>query len=226
MQCRLVEVERLAAMGTVAATVAHEINNPLTYVLANLEVLAGRVQRSPGEAHALIADIREGAERVARIVADLKGFSRGDDGAVPTDVVSALERAIALAESELRKRATIVRDYRPVPCVLANAPRLGQVFVNLLVNAAHAIPEGGDHVVQIRVHAEGSSVVVDIEDDGVGIAPDTLRRIFDPFFTTKSSGTGLGLSISQQIVQRFGGCISVKSTPGTGSTFSVQLRAA
>lgn len=232
MNRRLVEVERLAAMGTLAATVAHEINNPLTYVLANLEVLGKRLDKLGPVAQdhrALVSDIREGADRVRRIVRDLKGFSRDDDRAEPTDVVTVLERAIVLSEGELRQRACLVRDYRPVPRVLANEARLGQVFVNLLVNAAHAIAEGSADVQQIRLRVfedqKTCSVVVEIEDTGAGMSSETRQRIFDPFFTTKNAGSGLGLCISRQIIQRFAGEITVESTEGRGSTFRVQLPA-
>jgi signal transduction histidine kinase len=237
MQRRLVEVERLAAMGTVAATVAHEINNPLTYVLANLEVLASRVDRlapivgGADSTRALIEDMREGVDRVRRIVRDLKAFSRDDERSEPIDVTTVLERAITLAENEIRHRARLVRDFATVPPVEANEARLAQVLLNLLMNAAQAIPEGEPerHEIRVRVQHDGASnvVVFEVTDTGVGIAPELRARIFEPFFTTKpkGAGTGLGLSICHGIVQRFGGTIEVDSVVGRGSTFRVHLPA-
>lgn len=233
MQRRLVEVERLAAMGILAATVAHEINNPLTYVLANLEVLSARVDKlgpalgPVASTRSMLGDIREGAERVRRIVRDLKAFSREDDHVEPTDVTTVLERAVVLAGSELRHRARLVRDYRPVPVVAANEARLGQVFLNLLVNAAQAIPEGAPDAneIRLRVHSEGGAVLVEVEDTGHGMDDAISQRIFEPFFTTKSAhnGTGLGLSVCRTIVERFGGSISVASTEGEGTVLRVRL---
>jgi PAS domain S-box-containing protein len=224
MQKRMVSVERLAAMGTLAATVAHEIANPLTYVLANLEVLAARVAERD---RPLIQDTRDGAERMRKIVRDLTAFSRDDERSQPTDVTSVLERAVSLAELEFKHRARVQRDYRPVPLAIANDARLGQVFLNLLVNAAHAIPPGDarNHEIRLRSHPEGNEIVVEIEDTGCGIAPELTAKIFEPFFTTKpiGAGTGLGLSICQRIIESFGGSISVKSQLGRGSTFYVRL---
>jgi len=235
MQRRLVEVERLAAMGTIAATVAHEINNPLTYVLANLEVLSTRVAKAAphiGGVEAtsvLLADVREGVERVRRIVRDLKAFSRDEERDEPTDVRQVIERTLSVAGNEIRHRARLVRDYAEVPAVLANEARLAQVFLNLLLNAAHAIPDGEAerHEIRVRLRHDGPRVVIEVSDTGVGIAPELHARIFEPFFTTKTmgAGTGLGLSICQGIVQRFGGCIEVESTVGAGSTFRVRLPA-
>ncbi|MGZ3419922.1 MAG: PAS domain-containing hybrid sensor histidine kinase/response regulator [Polyangiales bacterium] len=227
MERRLVQVERLAAMGTLAASVAHEIANPLTYVLANLETLGSRV----GEREKpLVADIREGAERVRRIVRDLSSFSRDDELSQPTDVVSVLERAVALAELELKQRARVVRDYHPVPFAVANDARLGQVFLNLLVNAAHAIPEGNprDNEIRLRTRAVDGDVLIEVEDTGTGMTPELVARIFEPFFTTNKagSGTGLGLSICERIVEGFGGSITAQSEVDRGSVFSVRLRTA
>jgi CheY-like chemotaxis protein/two-component sensor histidine kinase len=211
-------------MGTLAATVAHEIANPLTYVLANLDILGARVSERD---RPLIADTRDGAERMRKIVRDLTAFSRDDDRSQPTDVTSVLERAVSLAELEIKHRARVQRDYRPVPLAVANDARLGQVFLNLLVNAAHAIPAGNlrANAIQLRTFPDGSEVVVEVEDTGSGISPELTAKIFEPFFTTKpiGAGTGLGLSICQRIVESFGGSIAVKSELGRGSTFTVRL---
>jgi PAS domain S-box-containing protein len=233
---RLVQAERLASMGTLSATVAHEINNPLTYVLANLERIATRLSDPEPTAAALselvqtAEQARDGADRVRRIVRALQFFSRHDDERnVAVDVRVALGRALAMADNAIRHRARLVTDLQQVPAVLGSDLRLGQVFVNLLLNAAQAIPEGRADENEIRVrlgHNEArKAVVVAVEDTGSGIAADVKPRIFEPFFTTKpiGAGTGLGLSICYGIVQQLGGSIEVDSVVGTGSTFRVYL---
>jgi two-component system cell cycle sensor histidine kinase/response regulator CckA len=238
MQSRLIQAERLASMGTLSATVAHEINNPLSYVLGNLDLVAKDLANSPStlpNAHELaerVSHAREGAMRVARIVRGLKAFSRQDeDRAEPTDVRAALDRALEMADNAIRHRARLVRSLNDVPLVFANELRLSQVFVNLLLNAAQAIPEGHLDANEIRVrvwHEEAkSAVVVEIADTGTGMSPDVKARIFEPFFTTKpiGVGTGLGLSICYGIVHGLGGGIDVESHLGEGTAFRVRLPA-
>ncbi|HEX9242480.1 MAG TPA: ATP-binding protein [Anaeromyxobacter sp.] len=233
--------QRLAALGTLAAGVAHELNNPLTYVLSNVEMVADAVRRlrgTPPEAegwdealHAL-DDALEGAERMRIILRDLRTLARPDDrvsGSV--DVRAVLEHAAAVASIELRGRARLVWDVGDVPAVRGTDGRLGQVFMNLLVNAAHAIPEGNPDAQMIRLsaarHGEGG-VVIAVQDTGVGIPAENLLRVFDPFFTTKPAGlgTGLGLWVCQNIVTTLGGRIEVESEVGRGTTFRVHLPAA
>jgi len=175
----------------------------------------------------------EGADRVRRIVRGLQTFSRQDDDhAQPTDVHDVLRSALAMADNAIRHRARVVQRLDDVPPVMANDLRLGQVFVNLLLNAAQSIPEGHASTNEIRVttsyDAKKNMVVIEIEDTGSGIAPEMQSRIFEPFFTTKpvGIGTGLGLSICYGIVRGFAGDIEVKSTPGQGTTFRVHLPAA
>jgi two-component system, cell cycle sensor histidine kinase and response regulator CckA len=238
MQSRLVQAERLASMGTLAASVAHEINNPLSYVLGNLDLVAKELADPAStvprarEIARCVTLARDGAGRVARIVRGLKAFSRQDDDRPePTDVRAALERAIDMADNAIRHRARLVRTLGDVPPVFASELRLSQVFVNLLLNAAQAIPEGRRDSNEIRVRAwhddSTSAVVVVVEDTGVGMAPDVKARIFEPFFTTKpiGVGTGLGLSICYGIVRGLGGSIDVESHPGEGTTFRVRLPA-
>jgi two-component system, cell cycle sensor histidine kinase and response regulator CckA len=238
MQGRLLQTERLASMGTLSATVAHEINNPLTYVLANLDFAATELAgpattvTKARELAEWVSLAREGAGRVARIVRGLKAFSRQDDERTePTDVRAALDRAIDMADNAIRHRARLVRSLGDLPCVFANELRLNQVFLNLLLNAAQAIPEGRCATNEIRVrawHDEGKgAVIVEIEDTGTGMTPDVKARIFEPFFTTKpiGIGTGLGLSICYGIVHALGGSIDVESRPGEGTTFRVHLPA-
>lgn len=237
MQNRLLQAERLASMGTLSATVAHEINNPLSYVLGNLELVSNILSRGEEtpESRQLaqwVDQAREGADRVRRIVRGLRAFSRQDDDRTePTDVHVVLERALEMADNVIRHRARLVRRFDAVPPVFANDLRLGQVFVNLLLNAAQAIPEGRADENEIRVSTwrndAKSMVVVAIEDTGSGIAPEIKARVFEPFFTTKpvGVGTGLGLSICYGVVNGLGGSIEVDSVPGQGAIFRVYLPA-
>ena len=238
IQTRLLQAERMASMGTLSATVAHEINNPLTYVLGNLDFVASRLSDPATPASEMpdllqrVNQAREGADRVRRIVRGLQTFSRQEDDRLePTDVHVALEKAIEMADNAVRHRARVVRVWGRVPPVLANELRLSQVFVNLLLNAAQSIPEGHADSNEIRIvtsHDDNNGgVTISITDTGAGIAPDVRARIFEPFFTTKpvGSGTGLGLSICHGIVSAFGGSIRIESVVGQGSTFHVGLPA-
>jgi len=236
IQARLVEADRLAALGVLSAGIAHEINNPLAYLLLNLEFLSRELPTlpsDPSKLDALMVRVRDafhGAERVASIVRDLRTFARADEGIRgPVDVQAALESALNIAGSEIKQRATLVRDYQPVPPVDANPNRIEQVLLNLLLNAAQSLPghETPGHEVRARLRSSGDLVSIIIEDTGSGIPEELLGKIFDPFFTTKpvGVGTGLGLSICQSIVRGLGGEISVSSTPGQGSQFTVSLPA-
>jgi signal transduction histidine kinase/CheY-like chemotaxis protein len=237
-EARLVDADRLASLGTLAAGVAHEINNPLSYVLLNLDLVLRELDtRASGAASAvprgdLVTRLREarlGVDRVRLIVQDLKAFSRVDtERRGPVDVRSVLDETIELCSNEIRHRARLVRDFADVPRVEANASRLGQVFLNLLLNAGQSIAEGDvEHnqiTVATSVDARGR-VVVAVSDTGAGIPEDILTHVFEPFFTTKPSGvgTGLGLSICHGIVTALGGEITVESRIGQGSVFRVIL---
>ncbi len=235
---RLVRADRMAALGTLAAGTAHEINNPLTFIAGNAELLgdalAGLAPRLPpdatAEAQAMLRDIGAGTERIKGVVQQLLALAKDDQAAAaPVDVRGLVDVSLAMAGHHLKHRAQVVRDFDEVPPVFASAARLGQVFLNLIVNAAQAIPAGAADANQVRVaiRAAAERVVVEIVDTGVGMPPDVLARIFDPFFTTKDAGhgTGLGLSISQGIVEELGGTIDVASTPGHGTTVRVELPA-
>jgi signal transduction histidine kinase len=239
MQEQLLISDRMASVGLLAAGVAHEINNPLAAVLANLDLahedahrLADKPDLPPEMRELLdeLGDARHAASRIRDIVRDLKLFSRSEDEKVaPVDVGRALESSLRMATNEIRHRARLVKDLRPVPPVEANDSRLGQVFLNLLVNAAQAIPEGRASANEIRVStsvsADDGKVVVEISDTGSGIPPEVQKRLFTPFFTTKQVGvgTGLGLSICHRIVTGMGGSIAVESQVGKGTTFRVLL---
>jgi PAS domain S-box-containing protein len=235
-QAQLMFSDRMASIGALAAGVAHEINNPLMATVANLEFALEHTQRlsdvGNGEVETLrdlLQDASEGAERVRTIVRDLKIFSRAEeDNRGPVEVERVLESSLRMAHNEIRHRAELIREYADVPNVEANESRLGQVFLNLIVNAAQALPEGyaNQHQIRIRTRLDVSGrVVADVEDTGPGIPPELLPRLFTPFFTTKPRGvgTGLGLSICKRIVTSFGGEITVDSVVGRGTRFSVFL---
>ncbi len=230
IQNRLAEAERLTALGVLSAGVAHEINNPLAYVLLNLEYLRRElpnVVAHPERISDLLVRVHDafhGAERVATIVRDLRTFARGDDSVRgPVDLIEVVEAALNIASSTLNHRARLTREYAGSPTVEGNPNRLEQVFLNLLLNAAQAIPEGDAEHNEIRVslRTEGEQVVAEISDTGAGIPPALLTRIFEPFFTTKpvGVGTGLGLPICRSIVATHGGTLDVESQLGRGTTF-------
>ncbi|MEO8876908.1 MAG: response regulator, partial [Polyangiaceae bacterium] len=247
MSEQLVISERMASAGMLAAGVAHEINNPLAVVAANLELVATLLAQlassragekaSPvgerlKELDGPLLDAREALVRIEAIVRDVKLFSRPQDAVRSTvDVKSVIESSIRLAGNEIRHRARLVEDYGDVQMVDSNEARLGQVVLNLLVNAAQAMPEGRASQNEIRVKTRmgsGNRVVIEVTDTGMGIPKDILPRIFDPFFTTKpiGVGTGLGLSLCHRMVTDLGGEIAVESEVGTGTLVRVTLPAA
>ena len=236
LQVRVQLSDRMASIGTLAAGVAHEINNPLSYVMTNVELLvqqlgelANRVDVSTSAEVAI--DCLEGLHRIRDIVRNLQAFSRDKDDAIgPVSVHRVVESAINMAANEIRHRAVLVREVGRVPAVRANDSKLGQVLLNLLVNAAQAIPAGDaqSNKITVRVGRAGmSKVFIEVCDTGSGIDPENVERVFDPFFTTKpvGEGTGLGLSISHNIVRSFGGDIQVESVPGEGTVMRVVLPA-
>ena len=241
-QAQLQMTDRMAAVGTVAAGVAHEINNPLAYVMSNLDYVVEELVESAEDGE-LDSERREeimralkaaqrGADRVRQIVGDLKTFSRVDRDTVRRlDLHKLVDSSVAMLKNELRHHAHLVKEYGEIPAVEANEARLGQVFLNLIQNAAQAIPEGHADRNQIRLITTtlaSGEACVEIRDSGCGIPPENLHRIFDAFFTTKpiGVGTGLGLSICHQIVTSLGGRIEVESQVGVGSVFRVVLPAA
>ena len=228
MVAALAEKERLASVGMLAASVAHEIMNPLTYVLANLDYVVGERSNDPARNTKALVEAREGARRMQQIVWDLRALGRaGAQELFYVDARSVLEIALRLSGPEVGQTASMVLELDEVPCVLASESRLCQVFINLLVNAAQAMDarEPCDREIRVKTrHDDAAGLVgIDIGDTGEGIPTDRLARIFEPFYTTKPSGTGLGLSICRDIVERMGGRIDVASTVGTGTTFTVWL---
>jgi PAS domain S-box-containing protein len=230
--------DRLASVGRLAAAVGHEINNPLAYIIGNLDSAAklvaspfaeGADEARARRVRALLAETREGAERVRQIVRDLRVFSRTDaEERAAVDLHAVLDSCLAMADNEIRHRARLVKSYGDVPLVVGSEARLGQVFLNLILNAAQAIPEapnGREQLLTITTRASADAVDVAVTDTGVGIPRELLGRIFEPFFTTKpvGQGTGLGLSICHRLVTDLGGTIDVTSEVGHGTTVRVCL---
>jgi signal transduction histidine kinase len=260
-QEKLMQSEKLASIGQLAAGVAHEINNPVGYVFSNIgtlekyvtdlfRVLKAYEAAEPKLAHteegaaiaalrreveldylkedipALMAETMEGVRRVRKIVQDLKEFSHVDTRQdwEWTNLHKGLDSTLNIVNNEVKYRADVVKSYGELPEVQCLASELNQVFMNLLVNAAHAVvkPRG---TIAVRTGTDGPQVWVEVEDDGSGISKENLSRIFDPFFTTKAvgKGTGLGLSLAYGIVQKHGGRIDVDSEPGRGTRFRVTI---
>jgi signal transduction histidine kinase/CheY-like chemotaxis protein len=242
---RLLDADRMAAVGMLAAGVAHEVNNPLAYVMANLtlasESLAafaaasdpvggGKQPDRVAEMSQALRDAMNGAERVRGIVRGLQQVaqpSRGEERG-PVDLRTEIEAAVGIAQHEVAHRARLEVALPEALPTVRGAPReLGQVFLNLLVHAAHALPEGHaqENVIRIAARVEGARVLVEVSDTGPAIDPADLPRVFDPFFTTRASGVarGLELSVCRVIVDSLGGTIEVESVPGRGTTLRVAL---
>ena len=236
MESRLTFADRMASVGTLAAGVAHELNNPLMYVLSNLYLTREEIDSLDDSewverARQQLDEAIHGAVRMQNIVRDLKTFSRVNGGPrTNVDVHTVLESSINMCWNEIRHRATLERDFDDIPPADVNESRLGQVFLNLLINASQAMPErpaaANRITVRTRTDDEGWAVI-EIADNGVGIEPDSVSRVFEPFFTTKgiSDGTGLGLSICRNIIREAGGTIEAESELERGTTFVVRLPA-
>lgn len=233
-EAQLAVADRLVSIGTLAASVAHEINNPLAAVLANLELAARSATDDSvsAELRELITDARDAADRVRVIASVLRVFSRAsEEQPKAVSIRKVVDTTLRLASHVTRSRAEVVVSIPPdVPCALATEARLGQVILNLLVNAAQAIPPGTHHGSLITISAqrrEESWVEIAVTDTGSGMSEHVLRRLFTPFFTSKPAeqGTGLGLGICQRVVNAYGGRIEVESAVGKGSTFRVILPA-
>ncbi|MBS1142262.1 MAG: histidine kinase [Proteobacteria bacterium] len=264
-QEKLIQSEKLASIGQLAAGVAHEINNPIGFVKSNFSSLKTYVADildilqqyeaaepllpadSPAvqklkvlkasadlpfiseDIQQLIAQSQDGIARVAKIIQDLKDFARSDSNPtwVTADVLGCLDSALNIATNEIKYKASVVREYGSLPEIECLPAQLGQVFLNILVNAAQAIdPQSGLGKIVIRSgQQDDEHIWVEISDTGCGMSDAQLKRIFDPFYTTKAVGvgTGLGLSISYGIIQRHGGNIRATSTPGEGTTFRIEL---
>ena len=223
--------ERFAAVATLAAGTAHELNNPLAAVLANIDFAVEQLDRGAvdaAELRVVLVEAREAAHRSRDILRNMATLARGEvTSREPVDLATLVTTSLQLAAPAMRYRARILYETCQTSAVLANASQLVQVFVNLLLNASQALPDRAldDSEIRVVVRREAGQVIVDVRDNGCGIPAALLSRVFEPFFTTKAigGGMGLGLSIARGIVQSFGGILSVRSEPGVGSTFSVSL---
>jgi two-component system, NtrC family, sensor kinase len=228
--------DRMASVGTLAGGVAHEINNPLAYIAANLSYLAEELSRDEvsqavlSDLRQAVADSLEGASRVRELILELRTFTRAtDDEREPMDIHRVIEGALSLLRHELSERALLEKFLEPVPAVLGSEARLEQILVHLLKNALQALSlrPAEQNVIRVSTRHQQDWVCIEVEDNGQGMTPEVRQRIFDPFFTTRKEKkrTGLGLSISLAFAQLMGGWIDVRSTPGQGSWFQLRLPA-
>ncbi|MBU0482491.1 MAG: HAMP domain-containing protein [Proteobacteria bacterium] len=263
-QSQILQQEKMASIGQLAAGVAHEINNPMGFILSNLntlnkysarllEFLAAqqeklneltgpsreataksekldtlrkslKIEAVTGDINNLIAESIEGGERVKQIVQNLKSFAHIDEEEhKEADINQCLESTLNIVWNELKYKCTVNKEYGEIPPIMCNPGQLGQVFVNLLVNAAQSIEKQGE--ITIATHSVGDWIIIEISDTGCGIPPEKLSRIFEPFFTTKEvgKGTGLGLSIAYDIITKHHGEIVVESEIGQGTSFTIRL---
>jgi PAS domain S-box-containing protein len=231
---QLFESEKLAAVGRLAAAVAHEINNPLEAIKNSLYLLVSQTPRDDPN-HRFLEIASKETQRVSHVIRQLLGFSRPPAAAEPVDVNRILEDVLGLLDRQLRQTGIQVRKHldSALPAVRGSAEELSQVFLNLVINAQHAMPSGGGLFVTSRMagatdaeFVSGSYVLIQVRDTGVGISDEQLPHIFEPFYTTRtdSRGTGLGLWVTLGIVQSHGGQMQVRSRLGQGTTFTVALR--
>lgn len=230
-QRQLVQSEKLASLGIMAAGVAHEINNPLSFIQSNLTILRDYINEIKisnreilEEINSAIEESLDGAKRISEIVKGLKGFARADEGKPEMcDMNRLIEEVLRIIWNEIKYKAEVIKEFGEIPEIFVNRNQLAQVLVNLIINAAQAIEKKGKII--LRTYMDGDNLAVDVEDTGCGIPPENLKKIFDPFFTTKpvGKGTGLGLSITLGIVQNHGGEIKVNSEVGKGTRFTVLL---
>ncbi|MBW2735990.1 MAG: response regulator, partial [Deltaproteobacteria bacterium] len=264
LQAQIAQSDRLSSMGVLAAGVGHEINNPLSYVLYNLQTLRDdlpllrdamrqlsmRLRETLGSSayDVVMGDTArmlspmmlddmcqrseqaaEGCGRIRDITRSLRSFTRVGHEHTLVNLQGVMEGAISMAFNQIKHRARLVKTYGRVSGVMADEGRLSQVFLNVLINAAHAIVDGEveGNEIKVRTWQEGAEVCVEVSDTGQGIAPGDLDKVFEPFFTTKAVGlgSGLGLSISQSIIEACGGTIEVRSELGEGASFTIRLPA-
>ncbi|MFQ5861556.1 MAG: ATP-binding protein [Candidatus Brocadiales bacterium] len=239
-QKQLFQAEKMSSLGTLASGIAHEINNPLSYIINNAELMKDYIMDiisikeqqidkkkllpTLEEMKACLEDSKVGTEQIRRTISAVSEFSHpGQDRLDYVDINKTMEAALRIAWHELKHKAKITKDYAELPRILCYPHYLAQIFTNLLVNATHAIPEYGE--IHIKTYQQGQTVCAEISDTGVGIPEEDLKRVFDPFFTTKDvgKGTGLGLSIVYNLVTQVEGNIEVTSTVGKGTTFKITL---
>ncbi len=229
-EAQMLRAGRLAALGEVASSLAHEINNPLMYVMANLEFLIDDMEL-PESAKEACVDAHEGTHRIAAIVKDLRAYASSDDQSIePVDLAVVANSTARLVGGYVRKRARLVLDLSSCPPTDGNWSQLGQVVINLVVNATQSIDSGpaSENEVRIRTGVDGELAYLEVSDTGRGIKADDLAKVTEPFFTTEhgGGGTGLGLSVTKNIVDRLGGLLDIESTVGVGTTVRISLELA
>lgn len=223
---RRIRSDRLSTLGRISAGVAHELNTPLAALQSNLAVLEARRAAPDGD---VIGDLRASIERIARVIDDLRGWVRVDDSDATrekVDLRKVLEEAVATSVGQRRGDIVASVEVQPMLPLWGVTKRLREVFLNLLSRAADAMPEGRDgNEIHVRAFTEGRLVKIEVRDNGRTIDPDSLPHVFDPFFALSEGqgGTGLGLAVCEQVVTDHGGTLSVESTPGAGTTFSLCL---
>jgi signal transduction histidine kinase len=239
-EAKLLRADRMASVGQLAAAVAHEANNPLAYVIANLsfvqerlaEIRGAEIDAARPALEEALQESRQGADRVRQIVRDLKTFARADEEEQkPLEVAAVMDSTLKMAATEIRHRARLEKRYGDVPLVVANEGRLAQVFLNLVVNAAQAIEPGraeSNEICIVLGKDECGGATIEVTDSGTGISPENLARVTEPFFTTKpiGIGTGLGLTVCKNIVEGYGGTLELSSHVGAGTTARIVLPAA
>jgi two-component system cell cycle sensor histidine kinase/response regulator CckA len=237
LQARVLMADRLSAMGMLLAGVGHEINNPLAYTQASLEILRQAVppllpelpidDEARQEIAGCLEDAWHGVRRIATTVADFRAFSRVRTERGRVDLARLVQLTTKMAQNEIRPRAKLVVESEPIPAFDGEENRIAQVLLNLLINAAQAIPDGhaDEHEISLRIRAQGAFVELAVSDTGAGIPPELQRRIFEPFFTTKANrgGSGLGLSICLAVARDLGGSLTLESQVGKGTTFTFRL---
>lgn len=234
-EAQLIQMEKMASLGTLAAGIAHEINNPLGFLISNLESLKGYIRDLSDEPFfleqskkAVAQDLKamtqeslEGALRIKKIVQDLRTFSRRTEAKkVLVDVNQVLESTLSILWNEIKYKISVVKDYQAKSGILVDTTQLSQVFLNILINATQAIADKG--TISLATYEDAKDLYIKISDTGCGIPAEILPKIFDPFFSTKK-GTGLGLSVSYNIIKHHAGEISVESKVGSGTTFTIRL---
>jgi two-component system NtrC family sensor kinase len=221
-QVQIIRAERLAAVGQLAASVAHEVNNPLQAIALNLQLVADETLSIRGQRRLTV--VQQEFDRIASTVGRLLDFQRPQAGEQqPVNVAATLDYVVMLAEKQVQRSGVTLQQNLPdnLPPVLAVENQLKQVFLNLVLNAAEAMPTGG--LLTITACYEDEKLSVEFADTGPGLSPEVQAHLFDPFFTTKKDGSGLGLAVSHEIVANHGGELMVSSSPDQGATFTVVL---
>jgi two-component system NtrC family sensor kinase len=230
-EAQLIQIEKMASLGILAAGIAHEINNPLGFLISNLETLQDYTKdidksindaTMAGDLKAITQESLEGAQRIKKIVQDLRTFSRKSESqTMPIDINQILESTLSIVWNEIKYKVDVEKEYRASSKIWVDPTELSQVFLNILINAAQAIKNKG--TITLSTWEDEKNIFVKISDNGCGIPSEILPKIFDPFFTTSKKGTGLGLSVSYNIIKKYQGEIEVESKVGKGASFTIQL---